>query len=218
MRTQCTVALPAAMTALVTPDRRIIILASSMKKIGGTLAPEEFYYGWETAAALLDGGRPPNSTQTRHRTGGCTGRMAPVLHEYERYQWNIILCSIERHMCSRQTHGRWGCGDAGEVVMANNITPINPPAQGTALPVEDSVVLNNLIPHAPLFAKILDNHYNTFTVTGNATASDHPFLPAAVPERLCSRRSQRGNKKQQNNLNYRLFRAEVVPYFARCGT
>ena len=123
MKRQCATALPAAMTALLTPDRRVVILASSMKKIGGSLASEDFFYSWESAAALLTRGRPLNSPQAGHRTGGCGEVVALGL-------WLECCTSMDntncmfvltlgttrsddtlrhREPCGIITHRMWGC-------------------------------------------------------------------------------------------------------------
>src|ERR1700722_2400045 len=49
---------PRAMTALASPDRTIIFLASSMKKLAGDLPAKEYFYSDPQIAALLNQGRP----------------------------------------------------------------------------------------------------------------------------------------------------------------
>ena len=52
-------------------ENNITSHTSSIKKISGSLAPRDLYYGWAPTAALLNSGRSVNSRQCYYRIGGC---------------------------------------------------------------------------------------------------------------------------------------------------
>ncbi|KAN0087303.1 hypothetical protein V8E54_000991 [Elaphomyces granulatus] len=151
---------PRAMTALASPDKKIIFLASSMKKLEGDLAAVDYFYSDAQMAVLLDRGRPNNNCQT-HRTGGCGEVVAlSVSLDYidpnkakggSILTWGISPKSnppghqsrtrLPRHLspCSEITHDSWGCQ---EVVDAAGIIAIGLPLQGQNLPAEDPVIFS----------------------------------------------------------------------------
>jgi hypothetical protein len=62
--------IPGVMTALLSASKNTVVLASSAKKMSGSLAAMEYYYGWSSTKVILNRGKPANSRQHHHRTGG----------------------------------------------------------------------------------------------------------------------------------------------------
>ncbi|KAN0071014.1 hypothetical protein V8E54_011179 [Elaphomyces granulatus] len=120
---------PAVMTALLSASRDTVILASSAKKMSGSVAAMEYYNGWSSTSVILNRGKLANSRQHYHRTSGC-GEVVALGVWSEAFPnedlsgmfvltWGTTVSNpTPRHRspCSLKTHGKWGCY---EVLMAN---------------------------------------------------------------------------------------------------
>jgi hypothetical protein len=137
-RTQCTSPpLPAAMTALVMPNRQVVILSSSMKKlVGSNLGPMDYHYGGEELVALLNRGiSPPHTKGSIELTALCLWLQSCASMNSTNGMYILTVGTtrsnptLVRHKppCCLQTHGRWGCGE----VLAINTYALRPEA-GTA--------------------------------------------------------------------------------------
>jgi hypothetical protein len=69
---------PSVMTALISPTRKMLVLASSMKHVSGDVITSRFSYANPGLRALLNTGMPPQSRQQEHRTAAC-GEVAALL-------------------------------------------------------------------------------------------------------------------------------------------